>query len=123
MDWIVTNRPYNAPQYIPEVEAVIKLITKCNGVPVLAHPAATLSKNDDSLIHQLIYMGIKGVEAFTTWHTQEQKEYYDRFCQERGILATCGSDFHGKSKPHIHIGQVKNNDYRVVELLKKLARF
>jgi len=121
LDWIVTGQPYNAPQYIPAVKDVICLIIRSGGVPVLAHPAATLSIDDDPLLKDLLEMGLMGIEAFTTWHTKEQEDHYYQFCQENGVLATCGSDFHGKSKPHIHIGQVKNNGYKVVERLTNLS--
>lgn len=121
VDWIVTGRPYNSPQYIPGVQEAINCIVECGGVPVLAHPAATLAVHEDALLSEMLDMGIKGIEAFTTWHTKEQEEYYFKFCQQKGILATCGSDFHGKSKPHIRIGQVRNNPYEVVRLLKNLS--
>ncbi|MCP6769786.1 PHP domain-containing protein, partial [Klebsiella pneumoniae] len=78
-------------------------------VPVLAHPAVTLGIDHNAIINDFLECGIAGVEAFTTWHTPEQRDHYSQFCQERGLLATCGSDFHGSSKPHIHIGQVCNN--------------
>ncbi|TWH51896.1 PHP domain-containing protein [Sporomusa sp. KB1] len=120
IDWIVTGRPYNAPRYIPGVQDVIRLIVQSGGVPVLAHPAATLSISDDSLLRDLLEFGLMGIEAFTTWHTKEQEDHYFQFCRKSGIIATCGSDFHGKSKPHIRIGQVRNNSYEVVELLKWL---
>ncbi|MDF2500247.1 MAG: putative metal-dependent phosphoesterase, family [Anaerosporomusa subterranea] len=120
MDWIVTGRPYNAPRYIPGVQDVISLIMQSGGVPVLAHPAATLTHDEDSLLCDLLEFGLMGIEAFTTWHTTEQEEHYYRFCQANKVLATCGSDFHGKTKPHIHIGQVRNNSYEVLECLKDL---
>lgn len=121
VDWIVTGRPYNSPQYIPGVQQAIDCIITCGGVPVLAHPAATLAVHEDALLSELLAMGIKGVEAFTTWHTKEQEAHYFNFCQQKGILATCGSDFHGKSKPHIQIGQVRNNPYEVVRFLRDLS--
>jgi len=120
LDWIVTGRPYNSPQYIPGVNEAVDCIVQCGGVPVLAHPAATLSLTDTILLKELLELGIVGVEAFTTWHTKEQEDYYFQFCQEKGILATSGSDFHGKSKPHIRIGQARNNSYDIVRRLKEL---
>lgn len=120
MDWMASGRPCNAPIHLPNVTEAIRLIKKCGGVSVLAHPAATLGFEHDVVIDELLEFGLMGVEAFTTWHSKEQEDYYFQYCQRRGIIATCGSDFHGKTKPHIRLGQVRNNDYRVVEVLKSL---
>lgn len=83
-------------------------------------PSCTLSISDNSFLHDLLGFGLMGIEAFTTWHTKEQEDHYFQFCRKNGILATYGSDFHGKNKPNIRIGQVRNNSYKVVELLKGL---
>ena len=120
LEWLVTGRPYNAPQYIPNAELVIKLILQSGGVAVLAHPAATLTSNDDHILDELIGMGLRGIEACSTWHTPEQEEYYSLLAKKRKLLVTSGSDFHGKSKPHIQLGQVKHSTYKTVELLKAL---
>lgn len=120
LDWIATGRPYNAPLPIPQIQEVICLIRESGGVPVLAHPAATLGTDHDELLKALIKCGLAGIEAFTTWHTPEQEDHYDQFCRQNGVIATCGSDFHGKSKPRIRIGQVRNNPYAVVKQLKDL---
>lgn len=122
LDWIATGRPYNIPQHLPNIKEVIPLILQCGGVPILAHPAATLGIDYDETISKFLELGLLGVEVFTTWHTKEQELHYLQFCQDQGILATCGSDFHGKSKPHIRLGQVKNNSYDVVEQLKRLRQ-
>ena len=122
LDWLATGRPYNAPVSLPEVPEVIELILKSGGVPVLAHPAATLGVDHDEMIGSFLKLGLAGVEAFTTWHTQEQAEHYLAYCRKRGILATCGSDFHGKNKPQIQLGQVSHNTYEVVQELKALKK-
>ncbi len=122
LDWLVTGRPYKVSQYIPDVKEVIRLVLRCGGVPVLAHPAATIRLEEEEIIDALLKMGLVGIEAFTTWHTREQEEYYYRYCQQKKILVTCGSDFHGRSKPDIRIGQVRNNGCDVVANLKQVAK-
>lgn len=122
LDWVATGRPYNVPQDLPDAKEAIRLIRKIGGVPVLAHPAATLGIVNNAIINDLLEVGLEGIEAFTTWHTIEQEDYYFQLCKQKGIIATCGSDFHGKNKPHIHMGQVRNNSDHVAELLKDLKR-
>ncbi len=118
MDWIVPGRPYNAPQGTPEAEEVIDIISVIGGVPILAHPGATLHAEDDAVIDDLLRFGIAGLEVFCSYHKEDQEQYYLNYCREHELLVTCGSDFHGKLKPHVRMGQVKNNTYDVVERLK-----
>ena len=122
LDWLVSGRPYNVPQELPAVEDVINLIISNGGIPVLAHPAVTLGTSSDDLISKFLSLGIQGIEASTSWHQQEEQDYYLQFCQKKNILATCGSDFHGSSKPNIALGQVENNSNDVVEQLKRLKK-
>ncbi|MPN39374.1 hypothetical protein SDC9_186902 [bioreactor metagenome] len=122
LDWLVSGQPYNVPQELPTAEDVISLIINNGGIPVLAHPAVTLGTNSDDAISKFLGLGVKGIEASTSWHKQEEQDYYLQFCQQRDILATCGSDFHGSSKPHIALGQVENNSNDVVEQLKRLKK-
>ena len=122
LDWLVSARPYNVPQELPSAEDVISLIINNGGIPVLAHPAVTLGTSSDDVISEFLSLGVQGIEASTSWHKQEEQDYYLQFCQQKNILATCGSDFHGSSKPHIALGQVENNSNDVVEQLKRLKR-
>ncbi|MBP2629623.1 MAG: hypothetical protein H6Q70_251 [Firmicutes bacterium] len=122
-EWLIYGRPYNAVQYFPKAEEVIKLILQCGGVPILAHPGASLQEGEDELINGLIKEGLAGIEVFTNWHNENQKKHYQRFCRDTDMIATAGSDFHGKLKPNISLGQIKNNGYDIVELLKSKAIF
>lgn len=122
LDWLVSGQSFNVPQELPSAEEVINLIINNGGIPVLAHPAVTLGTRSDNAIDKFLSLGIQGIEASTSWHKQEEQDYYLQFCKERDVLATCGSDFHGRSKPHIALGQVENNSNDVVEQLKRLKK-
>ena len=47
---------------------------------------------------------IDGVECFSSYHTSETNEYFYNKAKELNVLYTCGSDFHGKTKPSIYLG-------------------
>lgn len=119
MDWMIPGKPFNAPGYTPEASYIISLIEKAGGVPILAHPAATLKEADDYVIDDLLKCGMKGLEIYTSWHNEENEKHYECYSSGKDIIVTCGSDFHGKLKPHARIGEVKNNTYDVVEKLKE----
>ncbi len=99
-----------APAYVPKAllspEEAISLILKAGGVPVLAHPI-TLKLSEEELfsyIKGLKSLGLKGIEAYYTEHTQEFTEFLLDCANKLGLLITGGSDFHGKNKPDIKLG-------------------
>ncbi|MEJ2524793.1 MAG: hypothetical protein P8Y73_04385, partial [Desulfuromonadales bacterium] len=49
-----------------------------------------------------------GLEVFNNYHSEKQINYFSRLIMKRGALMSCGSDFHGKNKPLISIGQYKS---------------
>jgi predicted metal-dependent phosphoesterase TrpH len=81
----------------------ISLVKSTGGVPVLAHPGQNL-KNDFSQLDNIIGQGIEGIEAFSSYHSREVSEYFYKKALENNLVVTCGSDFHGKTKPDIKIG-------------------
>ena len=49
--------------------------------------------------------GAEGLEGFNNYHDDRQIAYFAPLVRRRGALMTCGSDFHGKTKPLIHVGR------------------
>jgi predicted metal-dependent phosphoesterase TrpH len=118
MDWMIPGKPLNAPQYTPQAKDIFQLIKRIGGIPVLAHPAATLSEEDDYVIDDLINCGLAGLEVYTSWHNEENEKHYEQYSRARNLILTSGSDFHGSLKPYAKLGEVKNNTYDLVEKLK-----
>ena len=84
----------------------ISLIHSAGGVAVLAHPyqlKPLTTEDQDRLIGELAALGLDGVEAIYSRHSQEQRETYSRMAARHGLLVTGGSDFHGSYKPDINI--------------------
>jgi adenosylmethionine-8-amino-7-oxononanoate aminotransferase len=50
---------------------------------------------------------LDGVEAFSSYHSVAAIDYFYRRGKEKNLLITCGSDYHGKTKPAIAIGSSK----------------
>ena len=82
----------------------IKLVKATGGIPVIAHPGANLKDNPE-FIDKIIAAGIEGVEIFNNYHTPEQQKYFADKARQSKLLMTAGSDFHGKNKPKIQLGQ------------------
>ncbi|MBC3805257.1 PHP domain-containing protein [Acetobacterium fimetarium] len=116
------GKPFFSPNYIPETKAFIDAVHQSGGVPILAHPGYKQMEVDfdnTAFIDDLVAQGISGVEAYYTTHTEEETAKYLAYCQRHQLIVTAGSDFHGKFKPSISLGQLKTTDYKIVEDLKK----
>lgn len=57
------------------------------------HPGNNV-REDDTLPDQVPGCGIRGIEVYSTYHTQEQARCYREKAEEKDLLITCGSDFH-----------------------------
>lgn len=101
-------------------------ITRAGGIPVLAHPifiGLTYEKLDQ-LVGELGEYGLKGIEAFYSWHTEEQTSELLKIAEKQGLLVTGGSDFHGSFKPDIEIGIGAGSlkvPYSLLAALKQVA--
>lgn len=102
-DYYAQGKPcYVKMEYPPMVE-IISVIHHNRGKAVLAHPGVNL-KGREELLGEILDLGMDGVEAFSSYHTPEQAAEFYRWTKERGLIATCGSDYHGKTKPAIRLG-------------------
>ena len=85
------------------IEEGIRLIRDTGGAPVLAHPGQSLRNNLQDF-PDVVRTGICGVEAYSSYHSPADCAYWADRARENNLLITCGSDYHGKTKPAIAIG-------------------
>lgn len=105
-DYCAPGKPaYVHIPFISLAEA-LKLIRGSGGVPVLAHPGNNIPMENKELLHEILDQGIAGMEVFSTYHSKAQKDFYYGIARERNMFFTAGSDFHGKTKPAISLGQL-----------------
>jgi predicted metal-dependent phosphoesterase TrpH len=118
-DWFAAGRPLATdPPWQPDLPEAIGWVREAGGVPVLAHPGATLGEIDpEAAFAELAGEGLGGVEAWTTWHTPESGERFAGLAAAAGLTVTAGADFHGPTvKPHVLApGQVTHNGPEVLE--------
>lgn len=103
-DYYSQGKPCYTEVHYPSLQQTLQIIRDANGVSVLAHPGISL-KGKPELFQKIADAGIQGVEAFSSYHSDSDREFYLKQGQERNLLITCGSDFHGKTKPSIHLGE------------------
>jgi predicted metal-dependent phosphoesterase TrpH len=91
--YLGTECPAYVGRYKISPKEGIELIEKAGGVPVLAHPGLL---PDPDLIDSLLEIGIKGIEAYHSKHTQDESVHYSNIARQHGLLITGGSDCHGE---------------------------
>jgi predicted metal-dependent phosphoesterase TrpH len=92
-------------QHWAEFPQVIQWIRDANGIPVLAHPLKyklTRSKLK-RLLDSFIQAGGLGMEVVSGQQTPQQTAEMARLCEQKILLASCGSDFH---EPGKHWGEL-----------------
>lgn len=92
----------------------IALIRQAGGVAVLAHPMLT---GRDELIPSFVEAGLAGLEVYYPNCGQPLIAYYERLAAKHNLVATGGSDAHGKKKDNTYLGK-KKVPYEVVEQLR-----
>ena len=103
-DYYSQGKPCHANMSYPCLEEAMALIKDNGGMTVLAHPGVIL-KNRFDLFYEMIALGLDGVEAFSSYHDISSAEFFDREARKHALIVTCGSDFHGKTKPMIRLGE------------------
>jgi predicted metal-dependent phosphoesterase TrpH len=82
-----------------ELPQIIKWIIDCGGTAVVAHPLKyklTRSKLS-SLLDDFIDAGGRGVEVVSGQQSADKTQMLAKLCEQKGLLASCGSDFHQPS--------------------------
>jgi len=105
-------------------QEAIQLIHKAGGVVVLAHPGLIKAPETypmGELIDDLVSMGLDGIEVHHTDHSEEQIRYFEKMAQNRGLLITGGSDFHGDMKPEVQMGKGTGNLHVPCHLFETLS--
>ena len=105
-DFYAQGKPCYTEIVYPTLKETIDLIKRHGGTVVLAHPGNNL-KGKFEIFDEMVELGVEGVEAFSNYHSPETVEYFYQAGKKHQILITCGSDYHGKTKPAIELGECR----------------
>ena len=101
-DVFMTLLAKSAPAYVPHYKLsptqIITLIQEAGGVPVLAHPGLI---GNDTIILEIINVGILGIEVYHPKHDNVQIQKYLTIANNHQLAITGGSDFHGIPRPSL----------------------
>jgi predicted metal-dependent phosphoesterase TrpH len=119
--WLSSGRPAYVPAPSVSVTDAVALAGKAGGVAVLAHPGRLGDGERDRVLAEALEAGVDGVEVWHSQHDAELRRSLARLVQRRGLLATGGSDYHGRHKPDVRLGSGVDGNVAVpAELLDAL---
>ncbi len=91
-------------------EEAVSTILQAGGIPVLAHGLfgdgrQNLTEQElDDRVQYLKDLGLMGMECYYSGYSPENEAVARRVCEKYNLLATAGSDYHGRNKT-VQIGE------------------
>lgn len=90
----------------PSVEEVAALIRKAGGKAFLAHLYGYFVDDHEEFLNSIVSLkALDGIECYHSLHTIDATKSLINYCKEHKLYASGGSDYHGKLKPNVKIGE------------------
>jgi predicted metal-dependent phosphoesterase TrpH len=104
--WLARGRPGYADRQRLSAHDAIRLAVESGGVPVIAHPhtLGVASTEYRAAFEELAAVGLGGIEAHYAEYDPALRAHLADLCNTLGLVATGGSDYHGRYKAGLHIG-------------------
>ncbi|HEY0141093.1 MAG TPA: PHP domain-containing protein [Thermoanaerobaculia bacterium] len=113
-----TGKPGYVDKERFRIDEAIDLIRDAGGLTSIAHP--TLYPNHETLVPELLDLGIDAVEVYHPQVDEPNRERYANLVRFRGKFATGGSDDHGTVKTSETLGTVKVPSSMIGPILERL---
>ena len=94
---------------VPDLEKASNLIKEAGGLVFLPHIFEYKENSIKILENILENYKIDGIECFYTTFTNEQSKYLQDICKKQKLYMSGGSDYHGKNKPEVELGEGEGN--------------
>ncbi|WP_322905282.1 PHP domain-containing protein [Paenibacillus campi] len=112
---------YVAPRSITPIEAT-EWIIEAGGVPVMAHPG--IYGDDDLVVRIFDHSRLAGIEVYHSDHLPEDEQRYLKLAEQRDLIVTGGSDYHGERQGKVFHGPLggRKVPVAVVQQLREASR-
>ncbi len=108
----------------PHPAEAVSVIRAAGGVPILAHPGASLRAVGvtEETLRPFLDWGIQGLECYSSYHDEETTHVCLAWCARHGRLVTGGSDCHGGFVGReLGVPAVEIDDLRLGELAERIG--
>jgi 3',5'-nucleoside bisphosphate phosphatase len=102
--YLSSGRPAYVPAPSVSVTDAVAIAGKAGGVAVLAHPGRLAPEERERVLGLALEAGVDGIEVWHSQHDAELRRSLAELVARRGLLATGGSDYHGRHKPGVRVG-------------------
>jgi len=90
----------------PTIQEIVTLIKKAGGKAFLAHLYGYFVDDHEEFLNSMVSLNsLDGIECYHSLHTIDNTKHLLYYCNEHKLYASGGSDYHGKLKPNVKIGE------------------
>ena len=102
----------NSPFYLnqlknyPSIQEITKIIKSAGGKSFLAHLYVYYAEDYEEFLNSIVSLNlIDGIECYHSLHTMDKTNFLVNFCKSHNLYLSGGSDYHGKIKPKVILGE------------------
>jgi hypothetical protein len=106
------------PKRTPSAAETLRAIWDSGAVPVLAHPGLYGLEQPERFFAD---WDLGGIEACHPGHDRAAEERFAHWADERGVIVTGGSDWHGEERPAAYLG-CRTVEVSAIEALRSRRR-
>jgi len=102
------NSPFFLDQMknYPTVQEIATIIKKAGGRAFLAHLYGYFADDHEEFLNSMVSLdALDGIECYHSLHSIDKTKHLLNYCNEHKLYASGGSDYHGKLKPNVKIGE------------------
>ncbi len=119
--YLYDDGPCNVGKLPFSSKEAVDIIHRKGGIAILAHPGIHIAQNTD-MLDEFIEMGMDGIEVFHPSHTPELAEMYLDYANERDLIVTGGSDYHGYLNEDVFTLNIDLTQEQINKMLAKVRR-
>ncbi|NYE19919.1 PHP domain-containing protein [Microbacterium immunditiarum] len=109
---------YYVALFAPDPVTAVRLIADAGGVPIIAHPAGRAGVLPMPVLEDMLDAGLGGFELGHRENLESGIRTLRRLCEERDLIVTGSSDYHGLGKPN-QPGENSTSDDMVERLIER----